>query len=91
MKKSALAALLVGAAMSAATMMPAAAQDAATKAPAADEVKVDSHLEAAKAVVIQTKTLPPFDAQLKLIIRNTKVWLIRENPNVEDDIVATVR
>ncbi|SNY93043.1 hypothetical protein SAMN04515647_3316 [Cohaesibacter sp. ES.047] len=88
MKKSALAALFVGAAMSAATILPAAAQDAAETPKA--EVKLDSHLQAAKDVILQTNTLPPFEDQLKLITRNTKIWLIRENPNIEDEIVETV-
>ena len=81
MKSASLASMFAGAVMSACLILPAAAQDAK---------KQDSHLKAAMEVVEQTNTLPPFDAQLALITKNSKVWLIRENPNAEKDIVATV-
>lgn len=85
MKKNALASMVFGAVMSAAMAVPALAQDAKPEEP-----KVDTHLEAAMAVVEQTGTLPSYEDQLKLITLNSKNWLIRQNPNAEKDISAAV-
>ena len=86
MKKAIVAPLfanaLIGAGMIACLAMPATAQEA-TKSQ-------DTHLKAAMAVVEQTGVLPEFENQLQLIVKNSKNWLIRQNPNAEKEISATI-
>ncbi|WP_319484639.1 DUF2059 domain-containing protein [uncultured Cohaesibacter sp.] len=92
MKKSALASMLSAVVLCAGMSASALAQDAKTNADAnaAQPVAVDTHLQAAIAVVKQTGTLPAYSDALKNIVLNSKRWLIRENPSAEKDIIATV-
>ena len=41
-------------------------------------------------MVEQADTLPDYQKQLDLIIKNSKVWLVRQNPNAEKDITEVV-
>lgn len=81
MKKTTIASIFAGIAMSAFFALPAAAQDAAA---------TDTHLKAAMDVVEQADTLPAYEKQLELIIKNSKIWLVRQNPNAEKDISEVV-
>ncbi|WP_316859657.1 DUF2059 domain-containing protein [uncultured Cohaesibacter sp.] len=85
MKRTALASILGASMICASVVMPALAQDAKQTTP-----EVDTHLEAAVAVVKQTNTVPGYAALYKNIVLNSKKWLIRENPSAEKDIIATV-
>ena len=85
MQNSRLATALLAAAMSFGMLSSAFAQDSAE-----NTSNVDTHLEAAVAVVEQTGNVPSFEAQLALITKNSKNILIRQNPGAEKDIIATV-
>ena len=85
MKNIALASMLFGATLAASVSMPAFAQDSN-----AEEPKVDTHLQVAMEVVEQTGNLPEYADQFGLIVRNSKNWLIRQNPNAEKEIIAAV-
>nr|WP_321444889.1 DUF2059 domain-containing protein [uncultured Cohaesibacter sp.] len=81
MKKTMIASICAGAAMSVCLALPAFAQDANAK---------DTHLQAAIDVVEQAGTMPEFEKQLDLIVKNSKIWLVRQNPNAEKDIYEVV-
>ncbi|MCT4656267.1 MAG: DUF2059 domain-containing protein [Cohaesibacter sp.] len=79
--KSTLCAALVSGAIAFGSLSSAAfAQDTAK----------DTHLQAAVAVVEATGTMPTVKAQIDLIKKNAKIWLIRQNPALEKDISAAV-
>lgn len=81
MKKTTIVSICAGAAMSVCLALPALAQDAKAN---------DTHLQAAIDVVEQTGNMPEFEKQLELIVKNSKVWLVRQNPNAEKDIYEVV-
>lgn len=56
----------------------------------AQEKGEDTKLKKAIELIKSTGTLPPYEEQLKLIKRNSKVWLIRQQPAAEKEIAAAV-
>lgn len=66
------------------------AMTAGAHAQSAADGKKDSHLQAAIDLVEATNTLPKYEAQIDLIKKNAKMWLIRQNPALEKAISTSV-
>ncbi|MCV6575217.1 MAG: DUF2059 domain-containing protein [Cohaesibacter sp.] len=66
------------------------AMTATANAQDAKDGKIDTHLQAAIELVQVTNTLPPYEAQIDLIKKNAKIWLIRQNPALEKVISTSV-